>query len=180
MLNGIQEAKLITIIDALVTNNDSFTAFDLTKELRKTESVKHDDVKILTHHYMSKYDTIYTKEQFSSPEGWDAIQYKPVQKTTITIDIDIDEEDDDEDLMDLIKRKGKKPIPVVDEDEDEDEDEDDEDVDETFINKGKLTLSLEYDSDLDIMEIIYDAISFLQEELVITKVNFNTDFEVKH
>lgn len=80
MLNSHQKAKVTTLVDAKTIAQEEFTAFDITKVLRKTEPVTHRDVKEFVHNYMRTGELStndYRKELYNDPQGWQAWKYIP-------------------------------------------------------------------------------------------------------
>lgn len=89
MLTQVQENKLKTILDGKVISNDEFTAFELTKLLRKSEYVMHSDVRDYVHTLMADYLALgeYKRETYSQ-DGWSAYRYSPNKPDTDSTDTD--------------------------------------------------------------------------------------------
>lgn len=95
MLSQLQQNKLKTILDGKVVSQDEFTAFELTKLLRKSEYVMHSDVRDYVHMLMADYIGLgeYSREIYQ--EGnWSAYKYIPKQETNSSTDEDTDSVDD--------------------------------------------------------------------------------------
>lgn len=89
MLTQVQENKLKIILDGKVVSNDEFTAFELTKLLRKSEYVMHSDVRDYVHTLMADYLALgeYKRETYNQ-DGWSAYKYSPNKPVVDSTDID--------------------------------------------------------------------------------------------
>lgn len=107
MLTQIQQNKLKTILDGKIASVDEFTAFELTKLLRKSEYVMHSDVRDYVHSFMTDYISLGEYERtVYDQDGWSAYKYIPKQETDSSIDSSIDSSTDsssnDSTLIDTI------------------------------------------------------------------------------
>jgi len=87
MLTQIQQNKLKAILDGKVASVDEFTAFELTKLLRKSEYVMHSDVRDYVHSFMTDYISLGEYERtIYNQDGWSAYKYIPKQETDSSTD----------------------------------------------------------------------------------------------
>ena len=110
MLTQTQELIVKEIVDNKVSAKEQFTAFEVTKELRRTETdrVFHGDVRDHVHLLMEDYVQLneYERNFHRDPNGWNAFMYSPVPVQDVsdstlqspidigTVDPDIDSNDD--------------------------------------------------------------------------------------
>ncbi len=92
------EQACVTVLEEKTDNKDSFTAYDVTKEMRnRGHWVKHDEVKEFVHDYMEEginSDLEYSKDYETVGNREKAFVYNP-GSTPATVDLTISDLMDD-------------------------------------------------------------------------------------